>query len=249
MPRVGISKAVVQTARDALLARGVHPSVDAIRVELGNTGSNTTIQRYLKELATPNLPMAVTTLRDDLVHYVEMVAMRLIEETRQQVASEQPQLDEAWQQPPSTEAQNRELITDLQKQLADQRTAMENLTQQKRNLEHQCVALQQLLSQRESANHALSERNDHLEALLDQECEQPPLQCVPKHQHNEQRNHQLKEKELQNLKATLLQTQTELIALYREQRRSLAESQSKNPQTRPDDQRTQPGKDDWDQQA
>src|SRR5437868_10961064 len=52
MARGGINKAVVQKARDALLARGENPSIDAIRIELGNTGSKTTIHRYLKEIDT-----------------------------------------------------------------------------------------------------------------------------------------------------------------------------------------------------
>jgi hypothetical protein len=37
-------------ARANLLAQGRYPSVDAIRIELGNTGSKSTIQRYLKEI-------------------------------------------------------------------------------------------------------------------------------------------------------------------------------------------------------
>ncbi|MCE0975545.1 DNA-binding protein [Pseudomonas putida] len=148
MPRAGINKAVVQNAREALLARGVHPSVDAIRVELGNTGSKTTIQRYLKELTEPSLPKAVTALRDELVHHVEIVAKCIIEETRLQVATEQPHLDIACQPLTLTEAQNAELITDLQKQLADQRTALENLNRQKHTLEQRCTTL--------------SERNGHL---------------------------------------------------------------------------------------
>ncbi|MBK4989388.1 DNA-binding protein [Pseudomonas sp. S36] len=50
MARGGINKVVVQQARQALIARGENPSIDAIRIELGNTGSKTTIHRYLKEL-------------------------------------------------------------------------------------------------------------------------------------------------------------------------------------------------------
>ena len=50
MARGGVNKAVVQIARTAILARGEHPSIDAVRIELGNTGSKTTIHRYLKEL-------------------------------------------------------------------------------------------------------------------------------------------------------------------------------------------------------
>ncbi|MFU7370048.1 DNA-binding protein, partial [Pseudomonas aeruginosa] len=50
MARGGINKALVQKAQQAILARGENPSIDAVRVELGNTGSKTTIHRYLKEL-------------------------------------------------------------------------------------------------------------------------------------------------------------------------------------------------------
>ena len=47
MARSGIYKSEVVRARDALRAQGRHPSIDAIRVELGNTGSKATIHRYL----------------------------------------------------------------------------------------------------------------------------------------------------------------------------------------------------------
>jgi chromosome segregation ATPase len=50
MARGGIYKAEVQRARDRLLAQGTYPSIDAVRSELGNTGSKTTIHRYLKEI-------------------------------------------------------------------------------------------------------------------------------------------------------------------------------------------------------
>ncbi len=47
MARSGIYKSEVLRARDNLLAKGRNPSIDAIRAELGNTGSKTTIHRYL----------------------------------------------------------------------------------------------------------------------------------------------------------------------------------------------------------
>jgi chromosome segregation ATPase len=50
MARGGIYKSEVQRARANLIAQGRYPSVDAIRIELGNTGSKSTIQRYLKEI-------------------------------------------------------------------------------------------------------------------------------------------------------------------------------------------------------
>ena len=50
MARAGIYKSEVVRARNNLLAMGRHPSIDAIRIELGNTGSKATIHRYLKEI-------------------------------------------------------------------------------------------------------------------------------------------------------------------------------------------------------
>jgi len=54
MARAGIYKTEVVRARNNLLAMGRRPSIDAIRAELGNTGSKTTIQRYLKEIEEEN---------------------------------------------------------------------------------------------------------------------------------------------------------------------------------------------------
>jgi hypothetical protein len=50
MPRAGLTRSAVKHARDALVAQGRYPSINAIRVALGNTGSNLTIHRYVKEL-------------------------------------------------------------------------------------------------------------------------------------------------------------------------------------------------------
>lgn len=45
-----MTKGKVQRARLAQVKAGKHPSIDAIRVELGNTGSKATIFRHLKEI-------------------------------------------------------------------------------------------------------------------------------------------------------------------------------------------------------
>lgn len=50
MANSGINKVQVKKARDALIAKGKHPSIDAVRIELGNTGSKGTIHKYLVEL-------------------------------------------------------------------------------------------------------------------------------------------------------------------------------------------------------
>lgn len=77
MARGGINLAVVKIAREALLARGVHPSIDAVRVELGNTGSKSTIQRYLKVLAAREPTEAAPTVDEELQHFVAGLGARL----------------------------------------------------------------------------------------------------------------------------------------------------------------------------
>ena len=47
MARGGIYKSEVIRARTTLLSQGIYPSIDAVRQELGNTGSKATIHRYL----------------------------------------------------------------------------------------------------------------------------------------------------------------------------------------------------------
>ena len=82
MARGGINKAVVQQARQVLIARGEYPSIDAVRIELGNTGSKTTIHRYLKELEGPN-PLALqgqAALSDSLTRLVSQLAAQVQEE-------------------------------------------------------------------------------------------------------------------------------------------------------------------------
>ena len=46
--RLGITQAEVSKAADRLLSEGVRPTVDNVRAELGDTGSRTTINKYLK---------------------------------------------------------------------------------------------------------------------------------------------------------------------------------------------------------
>ena len=87
MARGGINKAVVQTARLAILARGENPSIDAVRIEMGNTGSKTTIHRYLKELDESETRQAITQapIDDELGELVARLAQRLKEKAQEPI--------------------------------------------------------------------------------------------------------------------------------------------------------------------
>ena len=82
MARAGLYQSDVKKARDALLAQGRHPSVDAVRVALGNTGSKTTIHKYLKELEAEEGPSdgRKASISDALQDIVTRLAARLHEE-------------------------------------------------------------------------------------------------------------------------------------------------------------------------
>lgn len=50
MARSGIYFSDFKRARDGLLADGRHPSLDAVRAAMGNTGSKSTIHKFLREI-------------------------------------------------------------------------------------------------------------------------------------------------------------------------------------------------------
>ena len=87
MARGGITKALVQIARTAILARGEHPSIDAVRIEMGNTGSKTTIHRYLKELDDGVQPTEASAepIDDELTALVSRLAQRLKEQAQEPI--------------------------------------------------------------------------------------------------------------------------------------------------------------------
>ena len=89
MARAGIYKSEVVRARNNLVAVGRYPSIDAIRSELGDTGSKGTIHRYLKEIeeeegGSNGTQVAVSEAIQDLA---ARLAERLHEEADQRLAT------------------------------------------------------------------------------------------------------------------------------------------------------------------
>ncbi|MPQ55994.1 DNA-binding protein [Duganella sp. FT27W] len=135
MARTGLSKEEVAQARAGLLAQGQYPSVDAVRVALGNTGSKTTIHKYLKELDEEqggSTPVGVrqSTISDVLHDLVERLAARLRQESedqldlaRAELAEKELQLAQANRQMESELRTTREHEARLQTELRQQRLA------------------------------------------------------------------------------------------------------------------------------
>lgn len=88
MARTGITKTQVRTIRDRLLAEGRYPSADAVRGALGDTGSKSTIHRYLKELAAEDeTAVATDDAEGGLRELIEQLARKVHAETEQRLAA------------------------------------------------------------------------------------------------------------------------------------------------------------------
>ena len=113
MARPGVYKWDVEKARNALLAQGKHPSIDAVRMALGNTGSRSTIHRCLKEIEADDAssPGGVVAVSDALQTLVAQLAERLHGEADARIAAAKLEHD-------ATLATQREAHASLQRERA-----------------------------------------------------------------------------------------------------------------------------------
>jgi hypothetical protein len=79
MARSGLTKAQVRAVRERMLAEGKYPSVDAVHHALGDSGSKSTIHKYLRELRDeePDAGTQRGDTEDALRAAVEQLAERL----------------------------------------------------------------------------------------------------------------------------------------------------------------------------
>lgn len=237
MARGGVNKALVLKARASLLARGENPSIDAVRIEMGNTGSKTTIHRYLKELDASHVP--APDINEELTHLVAQLAQRL-------QGQAQERIDQLRTEHAST-------CEDLQHALSNARqqvhTLGERTQQQDQALERQSAALldlQETLHNARNENTRLTQAHSDQAARLEDKNEQI-RSLEDKHRHardalehyrnaiKEQREQeqQRHESQIQQLQMELRQAQQSLsirqediTQLNRDNERLLAETRS-----------------------
>ncbi|SEN82183.1 replication region DNA-binding N-term [Duganella sp. CF517] len=163
MARSGLEKSDVRKARDSLLAQSQYPSVDAVRIALGNTGSKTTIHKYLKELdeeegAGGREKASISEALQDLV---ERLAARLAEEADVRIEQATNAFDareqahaQSLQQLQSELLASREASRDLEMRLhsetadhAKTRAALQTETVARRTAGQQVADLKERLEQ------------------------------------------------------------------------------------------------------
>ena len=238
MARGGISKVLVQEARQNLLSRGENPSIDAVRVELGNTGSKTTIHRYLKELEEAE----ATRLDDEALlsqpikELIGRLAAKLTEEAHAIVESNeqasQQRINHLLEKLKQKERDN----TYISEQLTSANSEIEALTTELEQTKSSNGAMEAQLNQNATElsrlNTALKEKQQQIESLEE------------KHQHNrealqhyrdsvkEQREQDIRQHEQQvqglqieirNLNQTLSIKQTDITQLNKDNARLVTE--------------------------
>ena len=238
MARGGINKAVVQTARLAILARGENPSIDAVRIEMGNTGSKTTIHRYLKELDDSETRLTITEapIDDELGELVARLAQRLKEKAQEPIDLAQAQFEqqktallaqvEALEEAHSQLKQQCDIqAAALAEESAALQTASTSLqTEQTRNagLSQACSDYELRISDKDEQIRSLEEKHLHARDALEHY-----RNAIKEQREQEQRRH---EGQVQQLQAELRQAQQsamvrqdEITQLHRDNERLLIE--------------------------
>ena len=89
----GVNKQMVRMARTAIRARSEHPSIDAVRAELGNTGSKTTISRLMREIEAEEQQQSQNPpLAEEIAALLEPLARRLHDQAQASVQAEREAL-------------------------------------------------------------------------------------------------------------------------------------------------------------
>jgi len=224
MARSGLYKSDVKKARDALISLGKNPSVDAVRVELGNTGSKTTIHKYLKELEEEDGGAGAkhASISDALQDLVERLAGRLHEEAEERVTTAQKTIDAkaaeheatllaAKQENTRMLAHLRETEAALEQQDAALVTAQDALQREstaRQVAEQQIVDLKERLVENEAHRKSLEEKHLHAREALEhyrQSVKEQREADASRHEH-----------QVQQLQAELRQAQ-QTIAIKQEE--------------------------------
>ncbi|MBK0057170.1 DNA-binding protein [Pseudomonas sp. S44] len=239
MARGGINKALVQKARAALIARGVNPSIDAVRIELGNTGSKTTISRYMQELESADVrPQAhPDRLSDELTAMVSQLLKRVLEEGNEALAQERvsheqsvaalnqriSDLDaELKNSKQITASRDAALIAQAEELRICQSSLQAEITRNAR-LSQSCADLELRMQEKDGHVRSLEEKHTHARDALEHY-----RTAIKEQREQDQRRHETQlqqvQQELLQLQQALMVRQDELTRLNRDNERLLSEA-------------------------
>ena len=239
MARGGVNKAVVQAARLAILARGENPSIDAVRIEMGNTGSKTTIHRYLKELddGAERVEVPPEPIDDELAGLVSRLAQRLKEQAQEPIDQARAQFDQQRKELEIQLKEAQQANGELQQQYEIQCLA---LTQESEALQETGAMLQTEQTRNAGLNQALADfelrlqdKDEQIRSLEEKHLHARDAlehyrNAVKEQREQEQRRHegqvQQIQMELRQAQQSALVRQDEITQLHRDNERLLTEN-------------------------
>lgn len=239
MARGGINKALVQGAYTALLGRGRRPSIDAVRIELGNTGSKTTIARYLKELqALPSsaelspqervsapILAVVVALSEQLAHEAEVTLAREREQFAAERSDLRADLFQRTHELEQAQAQNSDLTAELAQAHSQNHAVQTQLAGEQKESATLQAKVQELVTQlaeKQNQLQTLNDTSEHArESLLHFREASKEQRDTLVHQHEQQV--QQVEQQLRALARTLDSKQDAVIGLSRDNERLTSE--------------------------
>lgn len=173
MARAGVYRTDVEKARRALLAKGKNPSIDLVRAELGNTGSRSTIHRYLKEIEADDTASAGAkpSISDALQDLVARLAEQLQQDADARIAEHREASDarvrehvEAAKAAHQEAATLRDGLQRTEAALAAERTAHQDTATQLQKARVQLAQLEERVAGQEQRSR---EQEAHLRSLED----------------------------------------------------------------------------------
>jgi chromosome segregation ATPase len=233
MAREGINKNLVQQAKTKLLAQGKRPTIDAVRIALGNTGSYTTISHYLKELEEK--PKAkLERLSDPLAQLVLSLSEQLQIEAEEQLTKAQAQFS-------LENSQLRAQLQSAQKRMEEQQHDLTELQKRlkygQQQREEDIARMTQQASELSAAQQSIAEltnllQEQHMQVALLHNEQQHARETLEQFRQARQEIHdtlvQQHAQQVAHLSAELRRNsdqlsimQKELIELYRENARLL----------------------------
>jgi DNA repair exonuclease SbcCD ATPase subunit len=238
MARTGLYKSEVKKARESLISQGRHPSVDAVRIELGNTGSKSTIHKYLKELEVEDggLTDRKASISEALHDLVARLAVQLEDEANVRIGEVQTQSTEMERQLNVSIA----ALTAANEALSDKLSAAETRTQSevaahartaellqretiaRHTLEQQVIDLKERLVENEAHRQSLETKHIHAREALEhyrESVKEQRDQDIRRHEHQVQ---QL-QGEIRHLQQSLVLKQNEITGLNQDGARLVAE--------------------------
>ena len=183
MARAGIYKSEVLRARDRLISQGKYPSIDAVRVELGNTGSKVTIHRYLKEIEDEEAAATAPkiSISDELAELVGRLSTRLEFDANARVVAlmeefnaKEAQYKASLETSKSETAAARRQLEQTQLELARERESLEHANRElalkaieQAQLVEQTTQLQTRLESAQAHSQSLEEKHTHAREALE----------------------------------------------------------------------------------